>query len=103
MSPQRGQIALAFILLLALAASPARLWSEGLQEGPGSPSAGRDLFVNKRCIRCHSIWNSGGKKGPNLASVGMGRNLYELCAALWTHWASMHAALERENESRVPL
>ena len=70
---------------------------------PGDPKAGRNLFVEKGCLRCHSIWESAGKRGPNLASVGMGRNLYELCASVWSHWSKMNAVIEHDQEVRPSL
>jgi len=105
MSPPRLRFVMhgSFILpvLFALTAlSP--LWSNGI-EGPGNPRIGRDLFVGKGCIRCHSIGESSGKKGPSLASVGMGRNLYELCASLWSHWSRMNALLVRDKQPRNSL
>jgi len=51
-------------------------------------------------MRCHSIGESGGRKAPSLASVGMGRNLYELCASLWSHWSRMNAMLLSEKQQR---
>ena len=90
-------------LLLMLLFGAQSLAAKETLEGPGNPKAGRDLFVNKGCIRCHSVWESGGKRGPNLASVGMGRNLYELCASVWSHWSRMNAVLESNNETRASL
>lgn len=78
-------------LILALS-SPLVLRAVDAPETPGNPKAGRDLFVKKGCMRCHSVWKTGRKRGPALASVGMGRNLFELCAAIWSHWPKMNAA-----------
>ncbi len=88
--------------LLAMSGA-ALLASDEAPEGPGDPRNGRNLYVSKGCIRCHSIWGSAAKRGPNLASVGMGRNLYELCASIWSHWSRMNAVLERDKEVRISL
>jgi mono/diheme cytochrome c family protein len=89
------------ILLVLLSAGSSR--SENSREEPGNPAAGMNLFLDKGCMHCHSVWEStGGKKGPNLASVGMGRNLYELCASIWSHWSKMNAAKEA-NEAPIIL
>ena len=90
-------------LLLILWFGAQFLTAKEILEGPGNPKSGRDLFINKGCIRCHSVWESGGKRGPNLATVGMGRNLYELCASVWSHWSRMNAVLENNNETRASL
>jgi len=70
---------------------------------PGDPKRGRNLILKKGCMRCHSIWQTGGNRGPNLSSVGMGRNLYELCASIWTHWTQMSAAMEEAKTGRIML
>ena len=77
--------------------------SESPKEEAGNPRAGQILFINKGCMRCHSIWGSAQKKGPSLASVGMGRNLYELCASIWSHWPQMNAAMEPIKKSPIVL
>jgi len=91
-----------FSWLLPICFGALLLVASKLPDGPGNAKAGRDLFLSKGCARCHSIWSAGGKRGPALASVGMGRNLYELCASVWTHWSRMNAVLG-SNEARVSL
>jgi mono/diheme cytochrome c family protein len=105
MLPRRSRISSAARIIPLLVAVCLTGVTVGAQqaEGPGDPKAGRDLFVSKSCIRCHSIWESAGKRGPNLASVGQGRNLYELCASVWSHWSKMNAVLVRDNEARPSL
>jgi mono/diheme cytochrome c family protein len=100
---QAGFSKCAVLILLMLFWGALPLVAKDAMEAPGNPKAGRDLFVNKGCIRCHSIWESGQKRGPNLASVGMGRNLYDICASVWSHWSRMNAVLEREHETRATL
>lgn len=90
-------------LLITLAFTVMFLIAAESDETPGNAKDGRDLFLSKGCIRCHSIWNAGGKRGPALVSVGMGRNLYELCASVWSHWSRMNAVIERDNEARQLL
>ena len=77
--------------------------AENVKEEPGNPLAGQKLFFDKGCMRCHSIWGAVRKKGPSLASVGMGRNLYDLCASIWSHWPRMRAAMEPEKEKTITL
>lgn len=92
-----GSVLLLPVLSMLLA------WPGAVEQGPGSPKTGRDRFVKKGCLRCHSIWEQGGKRGPNLASVGMGRNLYDLCASVWSHWSKMNVMLERDKVQRIAL
>src|SRR5512135_3421481 len=80
-----------------------QLLAAALPDEPGNAKAGRDFFITKGCIRCHSVWSAGGKRGPALASLGTGRNLYELCASVWSHWSRMNAVLERDHETPAAL
>ncbi|HYK87537.1 MAG TPA: c-type cytochrome [Acidobacteriota bacterium] len=98
-----GLLSKILFLLPALWLGVSFLKAGEIQEGPGNAKTGRDLYVSKGCIRCHSVWRSDGKLGPSLASIGMGRNLYELCASVWSHWSRMNAVLERDNERRASL
>jgi mono/diheme cytochrome c family protein len=50
---------------LALIAACARA-PEGAAPNEGDAAAGRDLFVQKGCVLCHSINGVGGKAGPVL-------------------------------------
>lgn len=106
MLPPQLQVRLHWKLLLPtflLLAALSPLYPNGAMESPGNPKTGRDLFVKKGCMRCHSVGESSGRKAPNLASVGMGRNLYELCASLWSHWPRMNAMLASEKQERNTL
>lgn len=106
MSQRHAGSRFAHILVVATVVSlfpAAPVRSGELREDPGNPKVGRNLFFNKGCGRCHSLWETSGKRGPNLSTVGMGRNLYELCASIWSHWSQMNAALERGKEEWVLL
>jgi len=91
------------LAILPLGLGAIALLSSDLAESPGHPKAGRDIFVKNGCMRCHSVWRSDNKKGPALASLGMGRNLYDLCASIWTHWARMNEVRERAKERPISL
>lgn len=51
----------------------------------GDPVAGRRVFVDRDCARCHAIWGNGGTLGPDLATVGAGRSLLQLAGLFWNH------------------
>ena len=72
----------------------------GSREGPlyvlpGRPDVGRQLFVEKRCIRCHSVGGSGGKVGPDLVERRVRRSPIEFAAAIWNKQPAMLAAMKR--------
>ena len=55
----------------------------------GDPNAGRRIFVERGCVRCHSIWGNGGTLGPDLALVGAGRSMEQLAGLFWNHTPKM--------------
>jgi cytochrome c2 len=56
---------------------------------PGDPTAGRRIFVERACDRCHAIWGNGGSLGPDFALVGAGRSLQQLAGMFWNHTPQM--------------
>ncbi len=56
---------------------------------PGDPAAGRRLFEERGCLRCHSIWGNGGTLGPDFAIVGAGRSMQQLAGLFWNHTPRM--------------
>ena len=58
--------------ILALLFGGAAMAQEALR---GNPSAGRQIFVDRGCVQCHSIWGNGGTLGPDFAVVGIAQAL----------------------------
>lgn len=79
--------AAAFAVLCLVAVPPLEAQSEQIY--PGDPVAGRRLFVERRCVRCHAIWGNGGTLGPDFAMVGAGRSLPQLAGMFWNHTPQM--------------
>ncbi len=61
----------------------------------GSPRAGKALFSDKTCVKCHAIAGVGGSVGPDLGTHRPMRHVGEMAGALWNHgpamWAKMRA------------
>jgi len=59
----------------------------------GSPRAGKTLFQEKGCIKCHAIAGRGGTIGPDLGRRGTTQQVSQKVGALWNHgppmWAKM--------------
>ena len=55
----------------------------------GDPISGGRIFVERGCVRCHSIWGNGGSLGPDFALVGAGRSLQQLAGLFWNHTPRM--------------
>ncbi|MHA2611906.1 MAG: c-type cytochrome [bacterium JZ-2024 1] len=61
-----------------------------------APLEGRKIFLQKGCIRCHSIWGVGGKGGPDLARI-QGRTLSDVAALMWNHSVQMVEKMEKHS------
>jgi mono/diheme cytochrome c family protein len=68
--------------------SPERA-DEPLYLLPGRADEGRQLFVEKRCIQCHSVGGQGGRVAPDLGQVGREWSLMQLAAAMWNKAPAM--------------
>ncbi|MBI3326387.1 MAG: c-type cytochrome [Nitrospinae bacterium] len=82
------------IFLCAIPATAAELWPL-----PKDPLEGRKVFIGKGCARCHAIWGEGGRIGPDLGKVGVGRSVLELAGTLWNHSPEM---LDKMLERKIP-
>ena len=51
----------------------------------GNPIRGRELFVSKGCLECHSIRGVGGTVGPDLGLKVFNKSVYEIGGILWNH------------------
>ncbi|MBI3007371.1 MAG: c-type cytochrome [candidate division NC10 bacterium] len=61
---------------------------------PGRADEGRRLFVENRCIACHSAGGQGGRAGPDLAERGVHRSLTAFAAAMWNKAPAMIEAMK---------
>jgi len=64
---------------------------------PGRPELGRELFVDKKCIQCHSVGGVGGKVGPDLVSLGVRRSPVEFAATIWNKAPAMMKVMVSRN------
>lgn len=62
---------------------------------PGDLSAGKTLFENKGCKKCHSVSGIGGSNGPELDSLGKYISPLYLAQALWNHGPEMDDEMAR--------
>ncbi|HEC91353.1 MAG TPA: c-type cytochrome, partial [Alphaproteobacteria bacterium] len=61
-----------------------------------NPERGRDIFIKKGCVKCHSINGAGGTIGPPLDAPADNRvmNPFSFAANMWNHAPGMIAAQE---------
>ncbi len=62
---------------------------------PGDPRAGKALFAEKHCIRCHAVGREGGTIGPRLDTIARGAPPLRIAQALWNHGPAMMDAMRR--------
>jgi cytochrome c2 len=99
---KRRLLGWAFAALLgALVLAPARSWGAETNTNslPTDPLAGRQVFLQKGCQKCHSIWGEGGTLGPDLGKAGVWQSVMQLAGVLWNHSPEM---IEKMRERRIP-
>jgi cytochrome c2 len=74
-------------LLVCSVAVAARVDEQATTEG--NAFRGRELFVQKGCIRCHAIWGHGGSLGPDITVAVAGKTWDELVGDFWNHTPRM--------------
>jgi cytochrome c2 len=80
---------LTLVAIIGLLAMPVAAATQSTSRFPGNPTLGQQLFSERGCVRCHSIWGTGGKLGPDLGEVGLGRSLMQLAGMFWNHTPRM--------------
>lgn len=60
----------------------------------GSPQAGKTLFSDKGCIKCHAIAGTGGTIAPDLGKPRPRPFAAQMAGALWNHGPSMWAKMK---------
>jgi cytochrome c2 len=86
--------ALTLLLILSLEGLPEENYTL-----PKDPLKGQELFIDKGCIKCHSIQGVGGKIGPDLGKGGFNRSLIQIAGIMWNHSPKMS---EKMRELKIP-
>lgn len=81
-------------LLAFLGQDSERTPSENLFILPGSPEAGREILVERKCVLCHGAPGAGGGTAPDLATVSRGISLIDFVALMWAKTPPMIVALD---------
>ena len=74
-----------------LAAVISYIYYVKLFDEPGDSSAGKRWFEEKRCIRCHTLGDRGGRVGPKLDKYGKYIAPIMLAEGMWNHGPKMQA------------
>ena len=68
---------------------------ERIYAQPGSPRNGEKLFLQKRCIECHSVTPQGDPTRANLRARLIKGSLMSIAGAMWNHGPKMWADMAR--------
>jgi len=69
---------------------------------PGRADEGGRLFVQKRCVECHTIGSSSDPTKPSLAERAVSLSLTEFAAAMWNKAPAMQQAMQSRLGGVVP-
>lgn len=92
----RGSVAFPHLSSEEMANILAFLYQASNGDRPGDAQAGRKVFEDKDCVRCHSVRGSGGKLGPELSSIAPAGGAEVWVRAMWNHAQSMVDPIMRE-------
>jgi cytochrome c2 len=84
---------------LVLFAAAGGAWAADPPAAEGDPSRGREVFKQKGCSRCHSVWGHGGTLGPEITVAVAGKTWDELVGDFWNHTPRM---IDEGNERGYP-
>jgi cytochrome c2 len=70
---------------------------------PENPLKGSQVFIDKGCIKCHTIWGIGDTFGPDLTRIGQEKDFFELSGALWSHSPKMIEVMKEKDVERPML
>lgn len=87
--PLRAVLAVATLLCSGLSVSA----QPGEPSPTGDPFHGREIFVDKGCGGCHSVWGRGGRLGPDITVAVAGKTWAEVVGDFWNHTPLMIEAV----------
>lgn len=68
-------------------------------ELPDNPTAGARLFVQKACVRCHSLGGEEARVGPDLGRIHLSGTVLDIAGAFWNHSPVMR---EKMQDLKIP-
>jgi len=68
-------------------------------ELPDNPTAGARLFVQKACVRCHSLGGEDARVGPDLGRIHLTGTVLDIAGAFWNHSPVMR---EKMQDLKIP-
>lgn len=70
----------------------------------GDVMIGWQIFNDKQCVDCHSIWDQGGRIGPDLGRIRTGQmSRGQLAGIMWNHIPKMLGRMEQVGQPPISL
>jgi mono/diheme cytochrome c family protein len=69
------------------------LYRASTLDSPGDPDSGRQVFIDKGCVNCHSVGTFGGTTAPELSRIVTTDDQTEWMSAMLNHAGSMVAPI----------
>ncbi|HLG18475.1 MAG TPA: c-type cytochrome [Bdellovibrionota bacterium] len=93
---RRNCIRLLQFILAYLLMSSGSIFALRAQEAAtsASPWPGREVFHQKGCAQCHSVYGRGGRGGPDLGNRKFYGTYLELSSVMWNHLPRMAKKIE---------
>lgn len=95
---EKNNISDLFAYIRSFGRSVERIYAQ-----PGSPRNGEKLFVQKRCIECHSVTPQGDPTRANLRARLIKGSLMTIAGAMWNHGPKMWGDMARRGITMSPL
>ncbi len=94
----------AFLVGMSSFTPPASGQASRAEGEDGDVMSGWRIFNSKQCVDCHSIWDQGGRVGPDLGRMHAGRlTRARLAGVMWNHIPKMLGRMEQSGRPPVSL
>jgi len=64
---------------------------------PGNPKNGKIVYMEKECLKCHSVPGNNDDIGPDLSEFARGLSVSEIAAIMWNHSSVMRELMEEQH------
>jgi mono/diheme cytochrome c family protein len=70
---------------------------EQVYMSPGNPQQGKTVFIDKNCVRCHTLNGEDDGIGTDLTEIDLDLSVTEIAGLMWNHGAEMEELMIEQN------